>query len=133
MSEAARYAKKNYGEGSEVTKALAAGDFAAGGAIVPPDFVEDIIELLVSATVIRQMNPVTAPMPNGSLTLPKLTGGATASYIGENDDIPESQQTFGDVKLVFRKLVSLVPISNDLSALAAPPVMQSFVTILLAR
>lgn len=109
-----RIAEKNWGEDDPVTKALASDDFAAGGAVVPPDFSEEIIELLRPMSVVRRLNPTIVDMPNGSATLPKLTGGASASYIGENQDIPESQQTFGDLKLVFKKLVALVPISNDL-------------------
>ncbi len=114
QSDSITYAKKMYGEDSEVVKALSASQFSAGGAFVPTDFVDEIIELLRPASIIRRLNPTSVDMPNGNLTLPKLTGGATANYISENDDIPKSQQTTGDLKLTFKKLVALVPISNDL-------------------
>ncbi len=109
-----RLAKKAWGDDDLVTKALASDTFTAGGVLVPPSFSDDVIELLRPRSVVRSMNPVVMDMPNGTLTLPKLTGGSTASYVGEGTDISESQPVFGDLKLVFKKLVALVPISNDL-------------------
>ncbi len=112
--EAHRLALNVWGEDDPVTKALASDDFAAGGAVVPPDFNEEIIELLRPMSVVRRLDPIIMDMPNGSLTMPKITGGVIAAYVGENVDIPEAQPIFGDLKLVFKKLVALVPISSDL-------------------
>ena len=120
IDSAHRFAKKHFGEDDRVTKALSATDFVAGGATVPPDFVEEIIEFLRPASVVRRLNPSVLPMPNGSLTMPKQTGGATAAYVGENDNIPPSEQTTGQIKLSFKKLVTLVPISNDFLRFAMP-------------
>jgi HK97 family phage major capsid protein len=43
-----------------------------------------------------------------------LTAGAAGGWIGENTNIPKTEQTFGSIRLVARKYGSLVPISNDL-------------------
>ena len=53
-------------------------------------------------------------MPMGNLTIPRLAGGATASYQDELDDIAISQERFDDVNFVAKKLTAMVPVSNDL-------------------
>jgi HK97 family phage major capsid protein len=46
--------------------------------------------------------------------VPKITGGSTAGYVGENANITKTQPTTGQITLTFKKLAALVPISNDL-------------------
>jgi HK97 family phage major capsid protein len=53
-------------------------------------------------------------MPSGSMQFPKLTGGATAGYIGESQNAPATEQTFGNINLTWKKLACLIPVSNDL-------------------
>ncbi len=114
-----RFARDTLGD-ERVALAMEAGDFETGGFVVPPNYVPELIELLRPRSVVRRMGPSEAPLVNGSLTLPKLTGGATANYIGESTNIPPSQLTGGQVKATARKLVSLVPVSNDLLRFASP-------------
>ena len=103
-------------------RALASGTLADGGALVPDEFVPQVIELLATRSVIRSLNPMMLPMATDSMTLPKLTGGATAYYHSENSVVTASQQTFGQVKLSAHKLGVLVPISNDLLRTSSPQV-----------
>jgi HK97 family phage major capsid protein len=110
---AAQWAQKQWGD-DVVAKALAAGDAAAGGFLIPDTYSADIIELLRARAVVRSLNPLQVPMPMGTLTLPKITGGVTASYVGENKNISTGQPTFGVLRLTYRKLAALVPVSNDL-------------------
>ncbi len=122
LDKAVSYAKKEWGEsdGGEIVKALEAGDATAGGFIVPPNYSDDIIELLTPQVVVRALGARTAPMANGTLQVPKLTAGTAAGYIGETADITESQPVFGMVQLVAKKLATLVPISNDLIRFSRP-------------
>lgn len=48
------------------------------------------------------------------MTLPRVAGGATASYTGENKDAKTSETRFDDVKLTAKTLIAMVPISNAL-------------------
>jgi HK97 family phage major capsid protein len=48
------------------------------------------------------------------MSIPKITGGASASYVGENVNISATQQSFGQITLAAKKLAALVPISNEL-------------------
>lgn len=110
------YAKKAWNDdpGKEVCKALAAGDATAGGFLVPDVFSRDIIELLRPMSVVRRMNPVMVDLSGGTLRIPKLAGGAVATYIGENKNVQQTQQQTGQVVLSAKKLAALVPVSNDL-------------------
>lgn len=116
---AAQFASEQFGD-EKVAKALAAGVGSAGGFIVPEEFSTDIIELLRPASVVRSLNPTVVPMPRGNLTMPKLAGGSSASYVGENQNIGKTEPTFGQLVLTARKLAALVPISNDLIRYSSP-------------
>ena len=96
-------------EGFEIRKkAMAAGDPLAGGVWVPPTISTDIIELLRPAVAVRKLNPTMVPMPTGTVNVPKITSGSTATYIGENINIPISQLATGQVTLTYKKLAALI-------------------------
>lgn len=107
------FARKQWGAESPVAKALSASDFAAGGALIPPEMAAEVIELLRPQSVVRRLNPVIYPMDSGTADIPKLTGGASASYVGENQNLPKTEPTTGTIKATARKLGAIIPISND--------------------
>lgn len=111
--DAAHYAETVLGD-SDVAMALNTSIGSAGGVLIPQTFMADIIELLQPQSVIRAMHPTLLPMPHGTLTMPKMAGGAISNYIGEGVDIPVSQQSFGDLQLSAKNLATLVPVSNQL-------------------
>ena len=106
----------------EVSKALAASDFEGGGAIVPDEYVAEVIELLRAKTVVRSLGARPMPMNSGSLTMPFLSSGSSAAYVGENNNISKSEPEFGQLQLSAKKLAGLVPISNDLLRDSSPNV-----------
>ena len=101
-------------------KALAAGDATAGGFLVPTQFSQEVVEFLRARAVVRRMGTPTMPVPTGTLKVPKISGGATSYYIGENTAATKSEQTTGQITLTFKKLVTLVPMSNDLLRYSSP-------------
>jgi HK97 family phage major capsid protein len=111
-----------YGENHPVTRALVASTGPAGGFIVPPDYMNEIIELLRPAAVVRGANPRVIPMPRGTMTLPGQASPATASYGTEGTQIASSQQTLKQIVASYKKLTALVPISNDLMRYADPAI-----------
>lgn len=97
-----------------VAKALNTAGVATGGAMIPQDFVPEIIELLRAEAVIRSLEPEFMDMPRGNLTIPREAGQATATYGGELDAIPPSQPSYDALQLNAKKLTALVPVTNDL-------------------
>lgn len=119
---AIKWAEDTYGKDSAapVVKALQTDSVQAGGFLVEEAVSSEVIELLRPASVVMSMSPQMIRMNTASFQIPKLTGGAAASYIGEGDDILATQPTGGLVRLTFRKLAALVPMSNDMLRYAAP-------------
>ena len=109
---AEQFAAKEIGD-ADVAMAIstAAG---SGGALVPESFHSEVIELLRPRTVIRRLGARSVPLPNGNLTMPRMAGGATASYVGEGADPKATGANFDDVKLSAKTMITIVPMSNQL-------------------
>ncbi len=111
-----------YGENHPVTKALQTNNGPSGGFIVPPDYMNEIIELLRPLAVVRGSMPRTIPMPRGTMTLPGQASAANASYGTEGNIIQSSQQTLNQIVASYKKLTALVPVSNDMMRYSDPAV-----------
>lgn len=112
---ALRWADRQYGSGSMQVRAMQQSVFTAGGATVGENFVgTELIEFLRATAAVRRAGARELPLINGSATLPKVTGGASAYWGTEGDNIPASELQTGEVKLVEKKLTALCPVSNDL-------------------
>jgi HK97 family phage major capsid protein len=134
MRAAAAYIKW-YGE-DNVSKALAASDATAGGFLLQEDIASEVIEYLRPMSVVQKMNPVVVPLDSGTMRMPKVTGGASAGYIAENNNISMTGQTFGQVQLTAKKLAAFVPISNDLirrASMSADAVVRDDLSAALAQ
>ncbi len=112
---AAAYAMDNFGD-AEVAAALDTGVAASGGTLVPKAFMADYIELLRPQSVVRNRVNNVLPLPNGNLSIPKITGGSMSYYVGENQDATISEPTTGDLELKAKKLITMVPTSNEMLA-----------------
>lgn len=111
-----------YGEAHPVTRALATSVGSAGGFIVPPDYMNEIIELLRPMAVVRAAGPRNIPMPRGTMTLPGQASAASAGYGTETGRITASEQTLNQIVATYKKLRALVPVSNDMMRYADPAV-----------
>ena len=107
-------------EGRQQKAAMAAGDAGAGGFFVPPQYSQDVIEFLRARTVVRRLGARALPMPTGTIKIPKIAGGATAYYVGENTNATTSVLTAAQLTLSFKKLITMVPVSNDLIRYSSP-------------
>lgn len=119
---AVKASERAYGESHPVTKALNVSTGSAGGFIVPPDVMNEIIPLLRAQAVVRSAGPRNIPMPRGTMTLPGQASAATASYGAENRAITASQQSLNQIVASYKKLTALVPVSNDMMRYADPAV-----------
>ncbi len=86
----------------------------AGGFIVPDEFERSIIDLREQYGNARR-NCRIKPMASDHSNEPKKTGGLTAYPVGENTQLTESAQTWGNVELTAKKWGVLLRISSELS------------------
>jgi HK97 family phage major capsid protein len=74
----------------------------------------EVIELLYPMVAVRRLGARRVPLINGNLTMPKVTSGSTAYYIGESDTITPSTIGTGQIKLQEKDLASYVAVTNKL-------------------
>lgn len=120
LEKSVAYATKHYGEKSHAVKALSAGVGEDGGFLVRDEVANEVIELLRDRSVVREGGASVLTMGTGTFSIPKITGGATAVWVGENDPISTTAVTFGQIRMTFKKLAAIVPISNDLIRFSSP-------------
>lgn len=105
----------NQAAGGVHTKALNTLVDTAGGFTVPPPTLGDLIDLQRNQEVFSQAGASNVDLPpNGRINFPKLTGGATAYWVGETQTVTDSQETTGTLNLEARKLAIRVPLTNEL-------------------
>ena len=110
-SEMRETATRLYGERHPIVATLNTIDDAT---IVPTPVANEVIELLRAETVFLSAGPRRIDLTKGSLKIPAGATGASASYIGETEHIPASEPTFAEVSLEAKKLVAMVPMSNEI-------------------
>jgi HK97 family phage major capsid protein len=111
----------------DFNKVMQAGDFTAGGFMIPEDFIPEIIELLRAFSIVRAANPRILPMPTGSLTIRKQTATAGTSYVGESVAITSTEPAGGQIRLTAKKLAAIVPVSNELLSFTSGPNADEFI------
>lgn len=102
-------------------RAMAAGTGSAGGYIVPPEVITDMIELQRASSVVIAMGASVMDGLMGSpVEMPKQTGGATAYWVAENSAITGSDLTFGQLTMSPKQVAALVKLSARLIKLSNP-------------
>lgn len=112
LSLAANFAEKELND-KTLSMAISTAS-GSGGALVPQNMHNEVIELLRDRTIVRKLGARSMPLPNGNMSIPKMAGGAQAFYTGENKAATSSESKYGDVKLSAKTLIALVPFSNQL-------------------
>lgn len=85
-----------------------------GGNLIVETYANEFLDLLWNNTILDKVGVRFMPTSTGNLTIPKILSGVAAGYVGEGGTIETSTITFGKIKLSVKKLMALVPISNDL-------------------
>jgi len=118
--EAIAWAKSKWGEDEPALaqigmKTLGEGGNSQGGFTVSGDPAGELIELLRTQSVLRSLGPRIITMNSDSKPIPRLSGGSTSSYIGENSADQASDLNFELLVLRIKKLRATVAISNELN------------------
>ena len=87
---------------------------ADGGYSVPTNLANEIIPLLREKSTVRTLGATAIPLPNDNLKIPKQTGAANFTWVGEAQNIIASKASLGILNLNAKKLAGLIPISNEL-------------------
>lgn len=94
-------------------RAMSEGSNTAGGALVPEEMSQAIIDLREEYGVFRR-NCQVLPMGRDTLTIPRSVSDITASFVGEATAGTATDQAFDQVQLVAKKLYSLTYLSTEL-------------------
>lgn len=109
-----RYENKNPEFVAEVTRnkdLMATGN---GGLTIKEEYAAGFLNELREATVMGRLGVKFTPSSSGNLTYNKIVSGVAAGYVSELGTIPTSTIKFGRIRLSVKKLMALVPVSNDL-------------------
>lgn len=93
----------------------------AGGYVIPPQVILDIIEMLrAQAVVIKMGASVMDGLVSSPVQMPSQTGGATAYWTAENAAITPSDLTLGQLTMSPKSCTALVKLSNQLIKMSNP-------------
>ncbi len=110
----------------EIRDALQVGELSEGGYIVPDEFEHQLIEALQEENIMRGLVHVITTA-SGDRKIPIVTNYGNASWIEEEQQIPESDVAFGQITLGAHKLATAIRISQELLQDSAFD-MASFIT-----
>ena len=93
--------------------ALQVGTESEGGYLVPDEFERTLIEALTEQNVIRSLAHV-IQTSSGERKIPIAASQGTASWVEEEGDIPESDDSFGQTSIGAHKLATMIKVSEEL-------------------
>lgn len=109
---AQKFAANEIGD-KHVAMAISTSDSSAGS-LVPENMGNEVIELLRPKTIVRGLGARPVPLVNGNLSIPRISGGASSGYKGENESRNAEGGSTDDVKLSAKTQMTIVPMSNEL-------------------
>ncbi len=111
----ANHAQQTFGDQTgQIVANMEQSTNTKGGYLVDTDYSRDFIDLLRPRVVIRNLGARSVPMPDGNLTMRKKTAGTQAGYVGERVPAPTTDMQVGNLNMTAKKLMALVPITNQL-------------------
>jgi len=99
--------------GRGISNALSVGVDTSGGYLVPEEFANELVQALHEQNIFRQIARIVSTS-HEKLKVPVATAAGTASWIEENEVIPESESTFSQITLNAYKLGTMMRTSSEL-------------------
>jgi HK97 family phage major capsid protein len=96
-----------------VTDALKVGSDPDGGFLVPDEFERQLIEALQDENIMRRLGTV-IQTGGGERMIPVVATKGNAAWVDEEELIPESADTFAQVKLGAHKAATMIKVSSEL-------------------
>lgn len=98
---------------ADIQNALQVGEDTEGGYLVPDEFERTLVEALEEENIFRQLaNVITTS--SGDRKIPVVASKGTASWVDEGGQIPESDDSFGQVSIGAFKLATMIKVSEEL-------------------
>jgi len=101
---------------------LTAGEFGAGGALVPELLQTPIIELLRNRTAVLRLGATRLGGLTGNISVPRQTSPATAKSLPETAAIDQSQPTFDQILMTPHRVGAFTVLSKQLIIQSTPDV-----------
>lgn len=86
----------------------------AGGYLIPEPLSARVIDLARNSSVMITAGAGTVPMTTSTLSMAAVTGDPTVGWYDENQEIAETDVTFGKREFVAKKMAAVARISNEL-------------------
>lgn len=102
-----------YRNGVNIKNTLAESSNTLGGALVPEEMSQAIIDLREQYGVFRQ-NCEVVPMGSDTMLIPRRLAGMTVYFVGENAEITASDPSWDSVRLTVKDLAGLCKLSAQL-------------------
>ena len=99
--------------GRKAANALQVGTDSEGGYLVPDEFDRQLVEALEEQNIFRQLARI-IQTASGDHKIPVVATKGTASWVDEEGQIPESDNSFSQVTLSAYKLATLIKVSQEL-------------------
>ena len=97
----------------DIQNALQVGEDTEGGFLVPDEFERTLLEALEEENIFRQLaNVITTS--SGDRKIPVVASKGTASWVDEEGQILESDESFGQVSIGAFKLATMIKVSEEL-------------------
>lgn len=102
--------KKNY---FDVSNALQIGTDSEGGYLVPDEFERTLVQALTEENVFRSLATI-VKTSSGDRKIPVVATKGEAAWVDEEGQIPESDDSFGQVSIASYKLATMIKVSDEL-------------------
>lgn len=122
------FCKGIFAQDHATVKDLTEGVDSEGGYLVPTEWRATLIQMLETYGLARTRATV-LPMSREELVMPKLTNGVQVYWIGEGKTISETQPSFGELRMIAKKMAALVPMTSELLADTALPIANLLLTL----
>lgn len=113
-------------------KALGEGTTTAGGYLVPPQYIQDLVALRRASAPLRDFVTVVPGIRSNAVYVPRQTAVETVAWTAENAAKTSSDETFSQVAVNIYTLAGIAKISNQLLEDSAPAV-DNIIKMSLAR
>lgn len=97
----------------DVRNALQVGENSEGGYLVPDEFEQTLIEALEEENIFRTLAHVITTS-SGDRKIPVVASKGTASWVDEEDPIPDTDDAFSQVSIGAYKLGTMIKVSEEL-------------------